>query len=152
MSQLLVINGPNLNILGSRQPEIYGKDTLETLEANCVKWGKDNAIDVICRQSNYEGEIVDIIQSVGNALPNVTAIILNAGAYTHTSIAIYDAALAASVPLYEIHLSNPYGREGFRKHSYLSSIAKAVICGLGAMGYKVAIEVAAQELHRKNTT
>ena len=138
--KILVLNGPNLNMLGLRQPEVYGTTSLTDIEAACVAHGDKLGIEVTCRQSNYEGELVTWIQE---ARGNQQGIVLNAGAYTHTSVAIPDALAAAEVPFIELHLSNVFAREEFRHHSYLSPLAKGVICGFGARGYSLALDAMA---------
>ena len=136
-----VINGPNLNLLGTREPEIYGHDTLEDVANSCRQLGENNDLDVLFLQSNHEGQIVTWIQE---AINKVDAIVLNAGAYTHTSIAIHDALRAYSGFVIELHISNPHLRESFRHLSYVSSAANAVIAGLGVRGYERSIEIIAQ--------
>lgn len=138
--KVLVLNGPNLNMLGLRQPEIYGSTTLTDIEATCVAHGEAIGLAVTCRQSNDEGELVTWIQE---ARGTQQGIILNAGAYTHTSVAIRDALAAAELPFIELHLSNVFAREEFRHHSYLSQLAKGVICGFGAKGYGLALDAMA---------
>lgn len=138
--KVLVLNGPNLNMLGLRQPEVYGRTTLADIEAACVAHGGRIGLEVTCRQSNYEGELVTWIQE---ARGTQQGIVLNAGAYTHTSVAIRDALAAAEVPFIELHLSNVFAREEFRHHSWLSEIAKGVICGFGARGYSLALDAMA---------
>ncbi len=138
----MVINGPNLNMLGKREPSIYGSTTLAELESQCISWGREAGASVSCIQSNHEGEIVDTIQQADK---DTNAIILNAGAYTHTSIAIRDAVSSVNIPVYEIHISNIYAREEFRQKSYISDIAVGVVCGFGTLGYKIAIESAVQK-------
>ena len=142
MARILVINGPNLNLLGIREPSVYGRDTLENLESKCITWGEEFKCQVSCVQSNHEGEIVDAIQQ---AYKKFEAIIINAGAYTHTSIAIRDAISAINIPVFEVHISNIHSREEFRHKSYLSDIAVGVVCGFGILGYKVAIEMASMQ-------
>lgn len=134
---ILVLNGPNLNMLGTREPAIYGSMTLADIEAACAEHGAALSLAVTCRQSNLEGELVTWIQE---ARGTQAGIILNAGAYTHTSIAIPDALVAAEVPFIELHLSNVFAREEFRHHSWLSPLAKGVICGFGAKGYSLALD------------
>ena len=134
---VLIINGPNLNLLGVRQPEIYGTETLGDIEAACAERAEILGLAIDFRQSNAEGEIVGWIQ---NARTDNDGIIINAGAYSHTSVAILDALIAADVPVIEVHLSNPYRRETFRRHSYVSLAADGLICGLGAQGYLLALE------------
>ena len=136
-----VINGPNLNLLGTREPEIYGHDTLEDVSNRCRQLGENNDLNVSFLQSNHEGQIVTWIQE---AINKVDAIVLNAGAYTHTSIAIHDALRAYSGFVIELHISNPHLRESFRHLSYVSSAANAVIAGLGVQGYERSIEIIAQ--------
>lgn len=133
-----VINGPNLNLLGTREPEIYGSDTLEDIAKRCQKLGKQHGIEVEFRQSNHEGTIVDWIQE---AINKIDAIILNAGAYTHTSVAIHDALRAYSGYKIELHISNPHLRETFRHISYVSPASDAVIAGLGVNGYELALDI-----------
>jgi len=134
--RILVINGPNLNTLGWRQPEVYGHETLADVEAMCKAEGDRLGAEVECFQSNSEGQIVDRIQSARGVFDGIA---LNAGAYTHTSIAILDALLAVGVPAVEVHLSNVYQRESFRHHSYLSKAAIGVIAGFGSHSYILAL-------------
>ena len=129
-----VINGPNLNLLGTREPEIYGSDTLADIEARCQQIAGDHTLRF--RQSNHEGEIVTWIQE---AIGTVDALIINAGAYTHTSVAIHDALRAYNGYKVELHISNPHAREDFRHVSYISSAVNAIICGLGVAGYEAAV-------------
>jgi len=140
---ILVLNGPNLNLLGARQPDVYGGETLAAIEADCARRAKALGVDVEFRQSNAEGEFVDWIQE---ARGRYAALIINAGAYTHTSVAILDALLALDIPIYEVHLSNIHRREDFRHTSYVSKAAAGVICGFGGFGYQMAIEAAARRL------
>jgi 3-dehydroquinate dehydratase-2 len=137
---ILIINGPNLNMLGTRQPEVYGTTTLDDIEAACQDAAAEMGLAIDFRQSNHEGEMIDWIQQ---SKGKYTAIILNAGAFSHTSVALLDALLACETPVIEVHLSNIYRREAFRQHSYVSQAATGVICGLGARGYVLALEVAA---------
>ena len=134
MSDILVINGPNLNLLGSREPNIYGVETLDSINKKLKKIANSNNVNIDFFQSNVEGFIIDKIHQ-----NNYKFIIINPGAYTHTSIAIRDALSAIAKPFIEIHLSNIYNREGFRKHSYLSDIAYGCIFGFGARGYELAL-------------
>ena len=134
---VLVINGPNLNLLGTREPEIYGSDSLAEIEHRCRNRGNELGLDVEFKQSNYEGQIVEWIQE---AIPHADAIVLNAGAYTHTSIAIHDALRAYPGFKVELHISNPHQRESFRRHSYVSAAADAVVAGLGVQAYEQIIE------------
>jgi 3-dehydroquinate dehydratase-2 len=141
--KILILNGPNLNMLGTRQPEVYGKVTLADIEAACQARATDLGLAAECRQSNGEGELVDWIQAARN---EVQAMIINPGAYSHTSVAILDALLAADLPTVEVHLSNIHRREEFRHHSYVSKAAQGVICGFGARGYIMALEALAAQL------
>jgi 3-dehydroquinate dehydratase-2 len=141
--RILVLNGPNLNLLGTREPAIYGRMTLADIAAACQAHGAKAGLAVECRQSNHEGELVDWIQE---ARDKQDALVVNAGAYTHTSVAIRDALAAVGLPFIEVHLSNIYKRETFRHHSYLSALAEGVICGLGAQGYLAALDALAQTL------
>ena len=140
---ILVLNGPNLNLLGLREPEIYGHETLADIEESCLEQAAELGLSVDFRQSNHEGQLVDWIQE---ARENADGIILNAGAYTHTSVAILDALNAAALPVIEVHLSNIYRREEFRHHSYVSRAARGVICGLGGHGYELALMALARLL------
>ncbi len=142
-AKVLILNGPNLNMLGTRQPEVYGKVTLADIEAACQARATDLGLAAECRQSNGEGELVDWIQAARN---EVHAMIINPGAYSHTSVAILDALLAADLPTVEVHLSNIHRREEFRHHSYVSKAAQGVICGFGARGYIMALEALAAQL------
>jgi 3-dehydroquinate dehydratase II len=134
------LNGPNLNLLGAREPHIYGRDTLADVETLCRAAGAEVNADIVFRQTNQEGILVDWIQE---ARTNAQALVLNAGAYTHTSIAIHDALKALTIPVVETHLSNPHAREPFRHHSYVAPAATGVVAGLGAFGYRLAILAAA---------
>jgi 3-dehydroquinate dehydratase-2 len=138
---ILILNGPNLNLLGSREPEIYGTKTLADIESECLARAAELGVAVDFRQSNHEGALIDAIHA---ARSTAQAIILNAGAFTHTSVALLDALKGvAPLPVYEVHLSNPHAREPFRHISYVSPAAKAVICGFGSKGYLIALEAAA---------
>jgi 3-dehydroquinate dehydratase-2 len=137
MRSILILNGPNLNMLGRREPEIYGDQTLADIEAMCLEAGDRLGLDISFRQSNHEGELVTWIQ---NALDRFDGVIINAAAYTHTSVAIHDALKLLSVPVIEVHLSDPAEREEFRHVSYIEPLASAVIKGKGAQGYVEAIE------------
>ena len=141
--RVLVLNGPNLNMLGIREPATYGSSTLADIEKLCVTEGKSAGLEVTCRQSNIEGELVTWIQQ---ALGKFDAVVINPGAYSHTSIAIADAFRAVALPVVEVHLSNIYAREPFRHHSYVSPVATGVICGLGAAGYRLALHALAEKL------
>jgi len=140
---ILVINGPNLNLLGKREPGIYGSETLEAIEAACREVGRLRDLDVDFGQSNHEGEIVEWIQRAGD---RHAGLILNAGAYTHTSVAILDALRACPLPIVEVHLSNIHQREEFRRHSFVSAAAWGVICGFGGLGYRLAVLALADRL------
>jgi 3-dehydroquinate dehydratase II len=135
---LYVLNGPNLNLLGTREPEKYGRNTLADVEALCRDAAKRHGYAVEFRQSNHEGEMVDWIQEAGQK--RAAGIVLNAAGYTHTSVAIMDAIAAVSVPTIEVHITNIHARESFRHDSYISKGARGVICGLGIAGYALAIE------------
>jgi 3-dehydroquinate dehydratase II len=141
--RILLLNGPNLNMLGTREPATYGSQTLADIEQMAVAEGQALGLKVECRQSNIEGELVTWIQQ---ALGRFDAIVINPGAYSHTSIAIHDAFRAVALPVVEVHLSNIYTREPFRHHSYVSPVALGVICGLGATGYKLALRALAEKL------
>jgi 3-dehydroquinate dehydratase-2 len=135
---IYVLNGPNLNLLGTREPEVYGRATLKDVEALCHDAAKRHGLAVEFRQSNHEGALVDWIQEA--RAKGAAGIVINPAAYTHTSIAILDALLASDIPIIEIHISNVHAREDFRKHSYVSRVARAVICGFGIKGYGLAID------------
>ncbi|MDD5175207.1 MAG: type II 3-dehydroquinate dehydratase [Sterolibacterium sp.] len=138
--RILVLHGPNLNLLGAREPEIYGRNTLESIHRAMEAQGRAVGVQVESYQSNSEGELVDRVQSA--ASEGVQFIIINPAAYTHTSIALRDALAAVAIPFIEVHLSNIHSRESFRKHSYFSDIAVGVICGLGSEGYELALAAA----------
>lgn len=133
---VLIINGPNLNLLGQREPTIYGRETLLEVEIQCRALGAELGLDVTCKQSNAEHELIDWIHS---ARKSVAAIIINPGAYSHTSIAILDALNACECPILEVHISNIHRREDFRHHSYVSLAAAGVIAGFGIHGYLLAL-------------
>lgn len=141
--RILVLNGPNLNMLGIREPATYGSQTLADIEKMASDEGARLGLEVTCKQSNIEGELVTWIQQ---ALGQYDAVVINPGAYSHTSIAIHDAFRAVNLPVVEVHLSNIYTREPFRHHSYVSPVALGVICGLGATGYKLALHALAEKL------
>ena len=138
MSKVLVINGPNLNLLGTREPEIYGATTLADVEAGLRAQGGQLGVEVLCFQSNHEGAIVDRIHAARTE--GVAWILINPGAYTHTSVAIRDALAGVAIPFIEVHISNVHRREPFRHHSYLSDIAEAVMAGFGTAGYGLALQ------------
>jgi 3-dehydroquinate dehydratase-2 len=137
MKSILVLNGPNLNLLGRRQPEVYGTTTLSQIEAACVEHGKNRGCTVTCQQSNHEGALVEAIHAASG--PG-NGIILNAGAYTHTSIALMDAISSVGVPVIELHMSNVHAREEFRHRSYIAPVAIGQIIGFGSDGYTLAID------------
>ena len=137
MSSVLVLNGPNLNMLGLRQPEIYGHATLADVEAMCVAHGDARGHHVTCRQSNHEGALVDAIHAARGTFDGG---VLNAGAYTHTSIALHDAIAGTLMPVGELHLSNIHAREPFRHKSMIAPVAIGMICGFGAAGYTLALD------------
>ena len=141
MRAALVLNGPNLNLLGTREPNVYGTTTLADVEAECRSVGRELELEVECRQSNSEGELVDWVQEAGRRQAEGTLVgaVLNAGAYTHTSIALADAVAGSGLRVVELHISNVHRREGFRQHSYLSPVAAGVIVGLGVAGYPLAL-------------
>jgi 3-dehydroquinate dehydratase-2 len=143
MTSLLILNGPNLNLLGTRQPDVYGRTTLADIEALCTKTASGIDVAIQFEQSNHEGALVDHIHA---ALGTHDGIILNAGAYTHTSIALMDAISSVSIPTIELHLSNVHAREDFRKTSYMSKVALGQICGFGAAGYALAIQALTDHL------
>ena len=142
MSDLLLLNGPNLNLLGSREPEVYGATRLEDIEANCIELAEALGHTLDCYQSNAEHKLVDRVQKA--AKDNVAFIIINPGAFTHTSVALRDAFLAVDIPFIELHLSNTFAREEFRHNSYFSDIAQACLFGLGAYGYELAVHAASE--------
>ncbi len=145
MSRILILNGPNLNLLGTREPEIYGTETLADIQTLCEETAKGHATTVDFRQSNHEGELVDWIHEAAQ----FDGLILNAGAYTHTSVALHDALKSLSIPIIEVHLSNVFQREPFRHHSYISPTAKGVICGFGSHGYRMAIGALLLHSHKE---
>jgi 3-dehydroquinate dehydratase II len=140
--RVLVLNGPNLNMLGIREPQTYGSQTLADIENMCVSEGQKLGLEVVCRQTNREGELCEWIQQ---ALGQFQGIVLNAGGYSHTSIAIHDAIKAVAIPTIEVHISNIYAREPFRHHSTISPAAAGVICGLGPAGYRLALIALAEK-------
>jgi 3-dehydroquinate dehydratase-2 len=144
-SRVLVLNGPNLNLLGTREPDIYGNETLADIEVKSLKRSDSLGLQVEFRQSNTEGQLVDWVQE---AQENVNFLIVNAGAYTHTSVALLDALKSCNVPVIEVHLSNIHQREEFRQHSYISKVALGTICGFGGYGYEMALEAAARILNK----
>jgi 3-dehydroquinate dehydratase II len=139
---IAVLNGPNLNLLGERDPDVYGAQTLADVEQRCRAYADGLGFDVDCRQSNREGELVEMIHAVRHH----AGLVLNAGAYTHTSVAIRDAVDVVSGPVVEVHISNVHRREAFRHHSYLSDVVTGVIVGLGTQGYELAIAAIARQV------
>ena len=137
MTSILILNGPNLNLLGTRQPEVYGKTTLADVEALCREKAKTLGFDVAFEQSNHEGALIDLIHA---AKGKHAGIVLNAGAYTHTSIALMDAIASVELTVVEVHLSNIHAREEFRHRSYIAPVALGQICGFGAQGYLMALD------------
>ena len=137
MSKIIILNGPNLNLLGEREKEKYGNITLKDIESNCNNYAKKNNIDLSLFQSNIEGELVDEIQK---ARKNFDGLIINAGGYTHTSVAIHDALKVLKIPIIELHITNIYNREEFRHKSLISKLASGIICGFGSNGYIMALE------------
>ena len=142
---ILILNGPNLNLLGVREPQTYGRETLADIEEACLERAAQVGLAIEFRQSNHEGQLIDWIQE---ARETADGIVINAGALTHTSIAIHDALIAAELPVIEVHLSNIYRRESFRHHSFVSPVAKGVIAGLGPHGYELALEAMARLLQK----
>ena len=143
-TSLLMVNGPNLNLLGTREPEVYGSTTLAEIERQASAQAAAVGATLHCFQSNHEGELIDRIHAAKQE--GVQAIIINPGALTHTSVALRDALAGVAIPFVEMHISNIYRRESFRHHSYLSDLAAGVICGLGIDGYRIAIEFAVKRL------
>jgi len=141
--RLLLVNGPNLNLLGSREPEVYGRDTLADVEALVTSAAAEAGLEVRAVQSNHEGVLIDAIHA---ARDDCAGIVINPGAFTHTSIALRDALLAAELPIAEVHLSNVHRREPFRHHSYVSDIAEVVVVGAGVHGYAFAVQQLARVL------
>ncbi len=150
MSSILVLNGPNLNMLGIREPGHYGSDSLEQINQKLIQLGKQKDLTVQCFQSNNESEIIEQIHQAYHN--KIAFIIINPAAFTHTSVAIRDALLAVNIPFIEIHLSNIYKREAFRHHSYFSDIALGVISGMGSFGYQMALEAADNWLKNNKKT
>ena len=145
MPKVLVVNGPNLNLLGTREPHIYGSTTLADVENGLRVQGEALGVELLCFQSNHEGAIVDRIHAA--RAEGVAWILINPGAYTHTSVAIRDALAGVAIPFVEVHISNVHKREPFRHHSYLSDVAEAVMAGFGVHGYALALQYIAIRLH-----
>jgi len=143
---VFVLNGPNLNLLGTREPAVYGAQTLADVELLCQQACARHGLVLQFRQSNHEGQLVDWIHEAGHqhAAGELAGVVLNAGAYTHTSVALLDAIKGTGVPLIELHISNVHARESFRHHSYIAPVARAVMCGFGVAGYGLAIDALAQ--------
>ena len=142
MPKLLVLNGPNLNLLGQREPAVYGSATLADVEALCRETGARLGVEVECLQSNHEGVLIDALHEAGRGVRSgeVVGVVFNPGAYTHTSVALHDAIKGAEVPVIEVHISNVHAREPFRHHSYVSPAAAGIVVGFGIGGYVLAIE------------
>ena len=138
---IFVLNGPNLNLLGTREPEIYGADTLDDVAALCTDTARALGYAVVFRQTNHEGELIDWVQEAREA---ASAVVLNPAGYGHTSVALHDALKACDAPVVEVHLSNPAARERFRHRSYVSPVARGTIAGFGASGYELAVRAAAR--------
>tara|TARA_A100001011_G_scaffold395080_1_gene489066 strand:- start:342 stop:788 length:447 start_codon:yes stop_codon:yes gene_type:complete len=147
MHKIIILNGPNLNLLGEREKEKYGNVTLENIENNCKKFAEKNNIDLFLFQSNVEGELVEEIQK---ARKEQNGLIINAGGYTHTSVAILDALKILKIPIIELHITNIYNREEFRHKSLISKVASSVLCGFGSDGYVMALEAMKNYLKNEN--
>ena len=147
MNKIIILNGPNLNLLGEREKDQYGNITLKEIENNCKDYAKKNKIDLSFYQSNIEGELVNEIQ---NSRDEQDGLIINAGGYTHTSVAIHDALKILKTPIIELHISNVYNREEFRHKSLISNVAKGVICGFGADGYLMSLKAINKFLEDEN--
>ncbi|AKJ27751.1 type II 3-dehydroquinate dehydratase [Caldimonas brevitalea] len=141
---ILVLHGPNLNLLGTREPEVYGSTTLAEIDADLMKIAADRGVKLNSFQSNHEGALIDRVQAARD--DGTRYIVINPGGYTHTSVALRDALAAVALPFVEVHLSNVHKREDFRRHSYFSELADGVICGLGATGYRLALLYALERL------
>ena len=146
MKTVFILNGPNLNLLGTREPQVYGSQTLDDVRVLCERACAANGFAMDFRQSNHEGDLIDAIHHAGrlHAAGQLAGVVLNAGAYTHTSVALHDAIKGTGVPVVELHISNVFAREAFRHHSCISSVARAVMCGWGVQGYALAITGLAQ--------
>ena len=147
MNKIIILNGPNLNLLGEREKEKYGNVTLENIENNCKEFGKKNSINLSFFQSNIEGELVEEIQKARN---EQDGLIINAGGYTHTSVAIHDALKILKIPIIELHITNIYNREDFRHKSLISKVASGVICGFGTNGYIMALQAMIEYIKNEN--
>ena len=146
MARVLLLNGPNLNLLGSREPSVYGKDTLEAIEKHATAQLRQAGHELVAFQSNAEHELIARIQH--SKRDGIDFMVFNPGGFTHTSVALRDAILAVALPFIEVHLSNVHARESFRRHSYFSDIAVGVVTGLGALGYELALRAALERLAR----
>ena len=142
--RILVLHGPNLNLLGLREPDIYGKETLAEIDASLARPARAASVELITFQSNHEGDLVDRVQAARSE--EIAFILINPAGYTHTSVALRDALAAVAIPFVEVHLSNIHAREPFRRHSYFSDIAAGVICGLGSDGYRLALDFALKRI------
>tara|TARA_A100001011_G_C13606820_1_gene554362 strand:- start:25 stop:468 length:444 start_codon:yes stop_codon:yes gene_type:complete len=147
MFKIIIINGPNLNLLGEREKEKYGNTSIDEIKKKCLSFSKDHNINLSFFQSNVEGEIVNEIQ---NARNNQNSLIINAGGYTHTSVAIHDALKILRIPIIELHITNIYKREDFRQKSLISNVADGIICGLGAEGYTLALKASIDLIKNEN--
>ena len=147
MNKILILNGPNLNLLGTREPQVYGHTTLADVEAQMAKLAGERGVDAECFQSNHEGALIDRIHAARTQ--GVGYIVINPGGLTHTSVALRDALAGVAIPFIEVHLSNVHKREEFRHHSYLSGIAEAVLCGFGTSGYSMAMNYICDKLQAK---
>jgi 3-dehydroquinate dehydratase-2 len=141
MKKILILNGPNLNLLGTREPTVYGSETLSDVERLCKEEGKKLGVAVDCRQSNHEGQLIDWIHEAGReiAAGKMLGVVFNPGAFTHTSVALHDAIKGASATVIELHISNVHAREEFRHHSYISPAARGIMVGFGVQGYALAM-------------
>tara|TARA_B100000575_G_scaffold284442_1_gene278478 strand:+ start:428 stop:871 length:444 start_codon:yes stop_codon:yes gene_type:complete len=147
MNKIIILNGPNLNLLGEREKEKYGSISLKDVEKNCTNFAKKNKIELLLFQSNIEGELVNLIQKSRN---EYDGLIINAGGYTHTSVAIHDALKVLKIPIIELHITNIYNREEFRHKSLISSLASGIICGFGTKGYIMALDAMVNILKNEN--
>lgn len=154
MPTILILNGPNLNLLGTREPAVYGATTLADVEALCCRTAQQLGFAAECRQSNHEGVLIDAIHEAGRAFSEGTlaGVVFNAGAYTHTSLALADAIKGAGVPVIEVHISNVHAREAFRHHSWLSPVAAGIIVGFGIDGYALAIDGLVRRYAQRSTS
>lgn len=140
---ILILNGPNLNLLGRREPEVYGSATLQDLERRCHNWAEALGASVVCRQSNYEGQLIDWLHAA--EAEGASGVIINPGGLTHTSVALRDAIAGIPLPVIEVHISNVYARETFRHHSYISAVCQGSVAGLGFLGYYAALYALCQD-------